>query len=54
MSKKKPRGRPIKYELPEPIEMNPEELAQVVLKAKPKETWRFETNDDLTQKDRPD
>ncbi len=43
MSKKKrPRGRPEKYPHPEPIDASPEEIARVVLKAKPKEVWRFE------------
>ena len=38
----KPRGRPVKYPLPEPIDATPEEIAQVVLKAPPKKVWRFE------------
>lgn len=43
MSKeKKPRGRPPKYPLPEPIDATPEEVARVVLNAKPKKVWRFE------------
>jgi hypothetical protein len=43
MSKKKrPRGRPEKYPHPEPIDASPEEIAQVVLRAEPKEEWRFE------------
>ncbi|MDE2815574.1 MAG: hypothetical protein OXM03_00280 [Chloroflexota bacterium] len=43
MSKeKKPRGRPRKYEMPEPIDASPEEIAQVVLRAKPKKVWKFE------------
>ncbi len=43
MSKgKKPRGRPVKYDMPERIDASPEEIAEVVLKAKPKETWRYE------------
>ena len=40
--KKKPRGRPPKYEMPERIDASPEEIADVVLRAKPKETWRYE------------
>ena len=51
---KKPRGRPVKYELPEPIDMDPKELARIVLQAKPKETWRFEEEAGLSKKDRPD
>ena len=39
---KKPKGRPVKYPLPEPIDASPEEVARVVLQAKPKESWRFE------------
>jgi hypothetical protein len=40
--KKKARGRPVKYPLPEPIDATPEEVARVVLQAKPKTEWRFE------------
>ena len=39
---KKPRGRPPKYPMPERIDASPEEIAEVVLRAKPKETWRYE------------
>ena len=39
---KKPRGRPPKYTLPEPIDASPERIAEVVLRAKPKKKWRFE------------
>lgn len=39
---KRPRGRPPKYPLPEPIDASPEEVARVVLQAKPKAAWRFE------------
>ena len=39
---KKPRGRPEKYPHPEPIDASPEEIAHVVLRAKPKDEWRFE------------
>ena len=36
-------GRPIKYQLPaEPIDASPEEVARVVLQAKPKKVYRFE------------
>lgn len=42
---KKPRGRPPKYPVPEPIDADPETIAEVVLRAKPKESWRFEKSD---------
>jgi hypothetical protein len=51
---KKPRGRPVKYQLPEPIDSTPEEVARIVLSAKPKTTWRFEEEAGLTKEDRPD
>ena len=40
--KKKPLGRPPKLEMPEPIEADADRVAEVVLRAKPKEVWRFE------------
>ena len=52
--KKKDRGRPVKYQLPEPIDATPEEVARIVLQAKPKTLWRFEEEAGLTRKDRPD
>jgi hypothetical protein len=51
---KKQRGRPVKYQLPEPLDMTPEKLAQTVLKAPPKASWRFEEEAGLTREDRPD
>ena len=42
MGQKKQRGRPPKYKRPERINASPEEIAQVVLRAKPKKVWRFE------------
>ena len=39
---KKQRGRPVKYPRPERIDASPEEIAEVVLRAKPKKVWRFE------------
>ena len=51
---KKARGRPVKYQLPEPIDATPEEVARIVLQAKPKDKWRFEEEAGLTRKDRPD
>ncbi len=41
---KKQRGRPVKYPRPERIDASPEEIAEVVLRAKPKKVWRFETD----------
>ena len=38
---KKPRGRPSKLTMPEPIDTTPERIAEVVLRAKPKEAWRY-------------
>ena len=38
----KKRGRPAKYKPPERIDASPEEIAEVVLRAKPKKVWRFE------------
>lgn len=46
--KKKPKGRPPKRTLPEPLDTNMDTLAKTVLKAKPKKAWRFEQ--DVTQK----
>ena len=40
--KKKPRGRPTKYQMPEKIDADPETIAAAVLRAKPKEVWRYE------------
>ena len=39
---KKPRGRPPKYQMPEPLDVDMDTLAEVVLKAKLKEVWRYE------------
>ena len=39
---KKPKGRPVKYVMPERIDASPEEIAEVVLRAKPKKVWRYE------------
>lgn len=40
--RKKQRGRPPKYPHPEPIDASPERIAEVVLRAEPKKTWRYE------------
>ena len=40
---KKERGRPpTKYPMPDKIDADPETIAEVVLKAKPKEVWQYE------------
>ena len=40
---KKRRGRPPKLVMPKPIDgVTPEQVADVVMKAKPKEVWRYE------------
>ena len=44
---KKQRGRPVENPRPERIDASPEEIADVVLRAKPKQTWRFEREADL-------
>ncbi len=54
MGKKKPLGRPVKYPMPERIDASPEEIAEVVLKAKPKETWRYEQEMGRTKKPKAD
>ena len=40
--RKKPKGRPVKYVLPPPIDAPPEQIADVVLRAKSKKVWRCE------------
>ena len=39
---KKKRGRPVEHPRPERIDASPEEIAEIVLRAKPKQAWRFE------------
>lgn len=39
---KKKQGRPLKYPMPERIDATPEEVAEVVLRTKPKKVWRYE------------
>ena len=39
---KRGRGRPPKYPMPERIDASPEEIAETVLRAKPKKVWRYE------------
>ncbi len=38
----KKRGRLVVYEMPERIDASPEEIAETVLRAKPKDEWRYE------------
>ena len=38
----KPKGRPLKYAMPERIDASPERIAEVVLGAKPKKHWDYE------------
>ena len=40
--KKKTKGRPVKYQMPDQINADPETIAAVVLRAKPKKVWRYE------------
>ncbi len=56
MPKGKPRGRPLKYPLPERIDATPERIAEVVLHAKPKQVWQYEQQagrDKRTDKEAP-
>ncbi len=39
---KQGRGRPVQFAMPDRIDATPEEIAEVVLGAKPKTTWRYE------------
>ena len=39
---KRPVGRPTERIYPERIDASPEEIADVVLRAKPKKVWRYE------------
>lgn len=38
---KRKRGRPIEKDMPERIDASPEEIAETVLRAKPKKEWRY-------------
>lgn len=40
--KKRPRGRPVEYPMPERIDAPAETIADVVIRAKPKKDWRYE------------
>ena len=48
----KGRGRPPKYPMPERIDASSEQIAEVVLLAKPKETWRYEEESGRTRRGR--
>lgn len=51
-TKRKRRGRPPVHTMPDRIDASPEEIAEVVLRAKPKESWRFlEERDTESKKD---
>ena len=39
---RKKRGRPVLHEMPERIDASPEQIAETVLRAKPKSKWRYE------------
>ena len=39
---KREPGRPMTHEYPDRIDASPEEIADVVMRAMPKKTWRFE------------
>ena len=49
---KKPRGRPPKHPMPDPLDVDT--LAEVVLKAKPKEVWRYEEEAGRTKRPKVD
>ena len=38
---KRGRGRPSELTMPEPIDAPPERIAEVVLRAKPKDDWQY-------------
>lgn len=44
-SEKKPRGRPVKKHMPEPIDAEPEDIARVIMQAPPKDDWRYLKSD---------
>lgn len=42
MSKeKRPRGRPVEYEMPPPIPATPEELLKAVVTTRPPKAWEY-------------
>ena len=40
-SEKRPRGRPVKNEMPEPIPDTPENVALAAMQGPPKKEWRY-------------
>ncbi len=42
--KKRPRGRPVKNEMPEPIPDTPENVAWAAMQGPPKEEWEYLKN----------
>ena len=40
-SRSKPRGRPVKNTMPEPIPDTPENVARAIMKGPPKKVWRY-------------
>ena len=49
-----PRGRPVVHEFPDRIDASPEEIAEVVLGAKPKTQWRYEEETGRKRTRKPD
>ena len=47
---KRGRGRPSELTMPEPIDASPEQIAEVVLRAKPKDDWRYLTEHEGRQR----
>ena len=47
---KKTRGRPPKYQMPEPLDVDLDTLAEVVLKAKPKVVWQYEQESERSKR----
>ena len=40
-NKPAPRGRPVKYTMPEPIPDTPENVARAIMRGPPKKGWRY-------------
>ena len=41
-NKPAPRGRPVKYTMPEPIPDTPENVARAIMRGPPKKGWRYQ------------
>ena len=54
MATKRKRGRPPETKMPERIDAPAEKIAEVVLQAKPKETWKYLEAVPETSLPRPD